>query len=268
MRYPLNPIPGDGNSWLGLNATNTPITNPNKRATATVGVINIFNVNLNTDRRSGDNLITLPDESVNQGQICIVVYAGNASGKGGGNALTFATVSGRPIDNVPTTTNTNRTFIWTDGAQKNSGVVFISNGTNWFVVSYFYGWGWAFEANPAYGNPQVNVTNSVNSVICQGLGTAAGRDYYLPALNSSIVPNSTVGGLIIIKNGQINNFTGTLYHTNPSGGAVTGFFNETQTRLYYVFDTPTYSSIWFAYERRAGENFLRFYPVGYFSGTV
>lgn len=268
MRYPLNPAPGDNfPATIGANATNSPITNPNKVATAVVGRVNIFNVNLNTDRRSGDNLITLPNESGNSGQICIVVYAGNASQKSGGNALTFATASGRSIDNWSTNTNTNRAFIWTDDNQKNSGVVFICDGTNWFVVSYYLGNGWTWENNTAYSNPQANVTNSVNSVICQGAGAVRGRDYYLPPLNTSIVPNSSVSGLILIKNGEITEFTGTLYHTNPSGGGATGFFNETQIRIYNARDTPNYSCLWLVYERRSGENFLRFYPVGYTSGT-
>jgi hypothetical protein len=196
-----------------------------KQATAVIGRINVFDVDSNSARQSGDNSVILPSPSA--GELCMVLYIGKLSSKGSGNSLLFQVTGGSSIDNIYNNTN-NQAYISTNTSNKSTGVVFISDGNNWYVAGYYPGANWAWETSTAVGNTSVNLGTNLLNVT----PFISGKDYYLPP--------STIGAILNIqKNISGMNTSGAIFH--PNG---TGFFNKDIQRIYYN-GNPSNSSTWF-----------------------
>ena len=196
-----------------------------KQATALIGRINVFDVDSNSARQSGDNSVILPSPSA--GELCMVLYIGKLSGKGLGNALLFQVTGGSSIDNIYNNTN-NQAYISTNTSNKSTGVVFISDGSNWYVAGYYPAANWAWETSTAVGNTSVNLGTNLLNVT----PFISGKDYYLPS--------SSIGAILNIqKNLTGMNTSGVIFH--PNG---TGFFNKDIQRIYYN-GNPSNSSTWF-----------------------
>jgi len=119
------------------------VTNSDKIASASINTINVFSVDKNTARQSGDNRINLPTAS--RGAICVIVYAGSNSSKlNDGNVLNIN--SSTTIDNNSEYTSTNTPYIYTDESYKSSGAVCISDGLTWFIAGWYFGSFWQWGA--------------------------------------------------------------------------------------------------------------------------
>lgn len=235
------------------------VTNANKRATAIANRINIFNVNANTDRTSQDNEIALPAAS--SGALCVIVYAGNNGSKASNNSLTFTHTQTIEGPNGPYNNSTNKCWIYSDSNQKNTGILFVSDGTFWYVVGWYFTEGMAWDNTDNRWFQPLQITNiqmTEPSQITQVRIPRNGIDFLLPASIPTITDTST-GGLILFK--ISHDLGGNLvFHTNPPNQGAQAFFNESMQRVYFAFNGGGYSCAWFAYERRAN-GVLYYYPV-------
>jgi hypothetical protein len=245
--YYSNNLPGE---------TTTSVTDPNKIATAQINKVNVFNVNTNSARQSGDNLCTLPTPT--SGALCIVAYAGNASGKGGGNALQFTISSGK-IDTIWPKSGGEKPVILCDDSNKNTGMVFVSDGTNWYIVGWYKTVGARWDNLNGTGLTTISAT-SYNVFAYNPLQTvSASLDRALPAYNASIGNNSY---LLILKNRDIGNNEGNSYFANTTG-STPNTFNESGVNRVVNVDAGkrNYGCTWFVSEVRSGESYIHWYPV-------
>lgn len=196
-----------------------------KQSTAIIGRVNIFDVDAVSARQSGDNCVILPSPVA--GQLCIVLYIGNSSTKAATNALLFQVIDGSSIDNIYTNTSS-QAFIFTDAANKSTGIVFMASATNWYVVGYAPSTSWTWDGVTTPSNPSVNLGTNLFNVT----PFIAGKDYYLP-------PSGTGALINIQKNLTGMNVTGALFHPNGSG-----VFNKSIQRIYYN-GNPSNSCTWF-----------------------
>jgi hypothetical protein len=97
--------------------------------------VNIYTANVNTPRSIQNNYCVLPNPSA--GRFCFVVYDGNAP-KGFSNYLLFIPPVGSSIDDSTKDIGLYYSipYIGCDGNQKSTGIVFVSDGVDWFIVGF------------------------------------------------------------------------------------------------------------------------------------
>lgn len=251
------------NAWYIANyytnniiSTSTNVTNANKIANTSVSRVNVFSVNSNSNRQSGDNRAILPIEE--NGKMCIVAYVGNASSKSAGNALSFSTSSGRGIDNKYNNTN-NFPYIVTDSNVKSTGIVFVSDGTYWYIVGWYNTTGqyWGTDLTPSSTLLTPTRYINFNYLATSPLNTTA--RYVLPQYSSGIGTNSY---FYILKNRNITGGFGIELYTNTHGSGINNVFNETQNVIQNNSTAKrSYGCVWMVSEVRSGETKIHWYPV-------
>lgn len=254
-----------GNYTDSLQSTSTVVPAGVKKANASIG-INIFSVNTNSARESGDNHVVLPTEV--SGQLCIVVYAGNNSYKGGGNALSFSTTSGNGIDKRWNNTN-NFPYIYTDesgedeGKKKSTGIVFISDGTYWYVVGWYRPWCQGWENRSIVSSTQLTPSSYIN--FNYNPNTLSSDTYYTLPQYDVNKPNSY---FYIFKSTNVTGGVGIVLSANPPGistnppTATTNIFNEGMNITYRgCCGGKGYQYVWVISYVKPGESRLRWYPI-------
>jgi len=185
--YIANYYPSQLQGVLPTSTTNS--FAPDKITAASRDTINIFNTTGSAPRQSGDNLCNLP-EFRGDTAMCIVVYSGNVN-RGGGNALLFS--HSRNIDNNPNYNRTTRPYIYANETSKSNGVVFIGDGTTWYIAGWFFGSNWETSTSTYTGYTNTSLGSLDSHTIRTISGTGAGTVYILP----QDVPSETPHVLIV-----------------------------------------------------------------------
>lgn len=242
----MNEYPSNRQSSLSK-ANGSLVTNSDKIASASINTINVFSVDTNTARQSGDNRINLPTPS--RGAICVIVYAGSNSSKlNNGNVLNIN--SSTTIDNNSEYTSTNTPYIYTDESYKSSGVVFISDGLTWFIAGWYFGsfWQWGATDKGRYQDiPSKDAYLRLNTW----------KNQLLYRMASSEAPC-----LKIVKVNHNNRQCYSVANANDS--SVTDVYlntsNSTSSRHCLEYhDGNQYSCVWLASARVGGNTY--YYPI-------
>jgi hypothetical protein len=231
-----------------MGGTTTVVTDATKRSTATANAINIFRTDDAPNRSGGDNHCILPNPAGNAGTLCFVAYGGS-SYKGGGNALSFSTPSG----SIDTYAAWDFPYITVDDGVKSTGAVFISDGTNWYIVgksdSYCVEWKTDQPDNTDNLNRSLTIPGQNGVSIFLSPSTMGTLRYTLPQIENA---------LSIVKLQAVTNY-GVLYYANDNGGT-TNKINENAVRMRNACaGGKSYAANWFVSVRRNG--ILYYYPI-------
>jgi hypothetical protein len=255
----------DGVTWYVANYYPSPIQGSlasagtttftgGKISTAVINTVNNFSTNSSAARKSGDNLINLPTLS-GRPAMCIVVYSGDATcTRSWGNALLFShstLIDGNPAYN----SGSSKAYILANESTKNTGIVFISDGTSWFIAGWFNGSNWAVSSSTSGSNTSLGTLSSNLINVLQGTG--GGIRYRLPQdlLTSPFLllvkarPNSTALEFTsrvssTVGNALINNDTQNMYFNRGTGNTCIWFVRQQivsgDTRYYPIISyTPS-----------------------------
>jgi hypothetical protein len=264
------------NIWYLVNYYTNSIRNTNvivpvepsgKIATASIGV-NIFNVDDISARQSGDNQVILP--TAQSGQMCIVIYAGNSVRKSWGNALSFK--SNNSLYGIDKRFNNTNDFpyIGTDedgvdeGKKKSTGIVFISDGTYWYIVGWYRAWCQGWENRSIVSSTQLTPSSYINFNYTPN--TLSSDTYYtLPQYN---VNDAGKNYFYIFKSTNVSGGVGIVLSANPPGidtnppTATTNIFNEGMNITYRgCCGGKGYQYVWVISYVKPGESRLRWYPI-------
>jgi hypothetical protein len=195
--YIANYYPSPAQSYLP--AVTADLFLSSKVGTASSNTINIFNTNGSSDRQNSNNLCMLPALNGNTA-ICTVVYAGSVD-RLSNNGLIFshydeAIGSSRSIDNNPGY-NSGRPCIIANESRKSNGIVFISDGTTWYIAGWFFGAYWGVSTDHSsisYDTISIGDLNSHSIRVSTGSGS--NTQYRLP----QDTPNETPYFLIVKGN--------------------------------------------------------------------
>jgi len=245
-----------------LPTTSTDVSNANKIANSTINNINIFNTDANANRRDGAaNMVRLPALNGTPG-ICIVVYCGTIDGRTGGNVLLFTSTEAaagteQKIDGPSSSYNntSQKPYIVANETHKNTGIVFITNGTYWYIAGWFNGSNWQTSANPANSGGVTNVQLSplLNNYSYFITTTNGGNRYYiLPQDNPSLNPPA----LLIVK--ARSDATSMEFNSTQAGSGANVVINK-DTKNMYFNTTKTNICVWFVRELLSGV--IRYYPI-------
>lgn len=269
-------IPSQSSTWSiagyysnSIRNTNVivPVDPPGKIATASIGV-NIFNVDDISARQSGDNQVILPTGQ--SGQMCIVVYAGNSVRKSWGNALSFK--SNNDLYGIDKRFNNTNDFpyIGTDedgedeGKKKSAGIVFISDGTYWYIVGWYRAWCQGWENRSIVSSTQLTPSSYINFNYTPN--TLSSDTYYtLPQYN---VNDAGKNYFYIFKSTNVSGGVGIVLSANPPEistnppTATTNIFNEGMNIIYRgCCGGKGYQYVWVISYVKPGESRLRWYPI-------
>lgn len=179
--YVANYYPSPAQSYLPAGTTDSFLSS--KVGAASSNTINIFNTNGSSIRQNNDNLCSLPALNGNTA-ICTVVYAGSVD-RLSNNGLIFdhydeAIGSSRSIDNNPNYDNIGPCIIANE-SRKSNGIVFISDGTTWYIAGWFFGAYWAASTDHSsisYDTTSIGDLNSHSIRVSTGSGS--NTQYRLP----------------------------------------------------------------------------------------
>jgi hypothetical protein len=231
-----------------------PTINPTglSAVSATSDVVDIFSVDsgITPNRTTSNNLVQLPliSNPINTGLIKIIIYAGKNSAKYTGNVLAIQETSGGAlIDNYYTSTI--KPYIQTDSSadanQKNTGIVFISNENQWFVLGYYVTAPWTWLLTPP--NP---ATKIIPNNVLQ-------FDLISPNANDVVQP-PTVQSLNLVKTQTVSGSPIYILFTNQLNGSS---YNEQAQQIYY--DNPTNSTTWIISYSLGGGAFKNYIALAY-----
>lgn len=217
---------------------------------ASASVADIFSTDSTPGRTTVNNLVELPAVSnpTGIGSLKIIVYGGRTSAKYTGNVLAIQEPSGGNfIDNTYGTTT--KPYLQTDAStnanEKNTGIVFISNENQWFVLGYYetspWTWSTATPGSQTYIMP--SNTFQYNNIV-----SASPYVIALPALQS----------LSLVKNLNTSS-TVEFFRIQTSGTSV---FNEAGTVVNYT-GNPTNSTTWILTYATGGGNFKNYIVLSY-----
>lgn len=233
------------NNQSTLVGTGTAVTDPGKISTASLNVLNIFDSDTG-NRPSGDNLVNLPTTS--SPAICCVSYIGAAQ-KQGGNALQFSLLSGTFIDNYDIASN--RPYIITDSSTKSPGIIFINDGTQWYIVGYYYGVNWSWDSN-IEGGYYTLPSSPTQSILITA--PSINKFYYTP---TTINVNPY---FFIIKIGTTSS-TGVRFSSYIQGQTKRDYFNKTSSDRVFYAGNQTNMCLWLFSN---ASTFISWYPlIGY-----
>lgn len=231
-------------------------TDPTKIGNAVTNNVNVFRVPSSGQRLNGNNLCTLPTESQAPGRLCIVVYTGTST-TGSNRALQFA--GNGNIDRRYTSGN--RPFVITDDNNKSTGAVFISDGQCWYIIGYYDTfcqlWGTALNADP--GSTQIS-SDRVRIHVANNSPMNLTQFLILPP-NSALPSGQSY--LVITKIRNVTGGRGFRYYANPPGSTTNSRMGEYTNGNWEnnCGNNIAWNAHWHVCERRAGENFLHWYPV-------
>ncbi len=250
----------DGTNWFignlyktNLNTTSTSSYASGKTGTATANSVNIFNVNNNTSRQSGDNLCTLP--AAVQGGLCMVVYAGNNSDKYNNNALVFRSNASNTytIDYNYYNNSSSQVYIVVNesgASQKSTGILFISDGSGWYIMGSVptFGVSWGTSA---LGSTATTI-NSTNDIQINLTNTSAKNIL----IKDNTVNSTNLKSQLLIMKSKLS--SPDTYYSQDSTHTL-NYFNENVKSIVNVLSGTNYSCYWFVCENRSG--ILHYYPI-------
>ena len=247
---------------LILPTTNSALPSGNKVGNASMNAINIFSTNPYSERQSGDNMVNLPSISANSG-MCIVVYSGNTSAnRTFGNALTFSHTNN--IDRNANYTSSNRPYIVSDltggsPTLKSTGIVFITDGNNWYITGWFNSAYWYMDI-PSSGGGSWGLgssdSNEIDNVISKESGGGGLNRYY--SLPTYVISNPGYFRIIKLVGNQYSGLSGVTFSTYYTGASITNFINDSVTRICYS-NNQTNSCLWLVGINDS--SIIRWYPI-------
>lgn len=211
----------------------------------TSDTVNIFSVDsgITPNRTTSNNLVQLPTVSnpSGEGSLLILVYAGKTSTKYTGNVLFIEEPSGGNL--IDNTYSTLKPYIQTDtsGAEKNTGIVFISNEDQWFILGYYPTTDWSvFPTSP----PSPTRTMSNDLLVLDLLPTTANASEVVqgptPGTDSlSIVKVQGVAGSSPYVTFSVPG-TGNRYNVDTEYTYYTGNAANSATWIVAVYDGSQY----------------------------
>jgi hypothetical protein len=260
-----NSYPSNNQSFLG---DTSDTASGFKLANATINAINVFLTdtpssgpnNGNGTRKNGTNIVNLPTLNGTP-SMCIVVYGGDSSADRQFNNKLGFNYSSRNIDRYYNTGKQPYLVSDTGSSQplKNSGIVFISDGTYWYIAGWFNGAYWAFDSDFYGGSFSLESSSSAqqidNIVSKESGGGGLNRYFALPT-----IPIANPGYFRIIKSvgTQFNGTNGVTFYTFTHGSTQTNYINNSVNRIYYQ-NSQTNSCLWMVGVNSSG--IIRWYPI-------
>jgi hypothetical protein len=260
----------NGTKWFIAGWYNTPLpTTVNsvtvaKTVTAVSRRTNIFSTNSNVNRRSGHNAVDLPAPAGIE--MCIIAYIGdtNAS-RDANNALQIRPPSGGRIDGYEAFP-----YIFCDSNVKSTGIVLFRNtyieasnpngNDKWYIIGWYNTSEWTWTTGPSGWHYTYDVPTNRQRFI---LFPSISWQYMTLPMFTPHVPQLLVYKVQAVYNqangqdepviigGQIGNNPDTMGNN---------FLNETQRGI-IRYAPSEYVCVWFISEQRAGESFIRYYPI-------
>jgi len=185
--------------------------------------------------RTGQNLIRL-EQPINglPGMTTVIYYGSNANSRDTNNALAFQTYNGltNPVDGI----TAGLPYISCDNAQKSTGIVFITDGVNWYIAGWAptSGWNWNDSTN---GSMFINASYSDRDLI--NIQPNANGYYRVPTL----IPNSQY--MLVCKSTTVGSNPGLRYATKDAGNSSSlNTFNTDSKSIYWTQNT-TNTCVWF-----------------------
>ena len=238
-----------------------------KLANAKINAINVFLTDTpssgdnsgNASRKNGTNIVNLPTLNGTP-SICIVVYGGDSSAdRQFYNKLAFNYAS----TNIDRYYNTgNKPYIVSDTGSsqpsKNSGIVFISDGTYWYIAGWFNGAYWAVD-NGGGGYFSLESSSSakqIDNIVSKETGGGGLNRYY--TLPTPAISNPGYFRIIKSVGRQFSGSNGITFSTYSNGGSPTNYINNSCTRIYYQ-NSQTNSCLWMVGVNTNG--LIRWYPI-------
>lgn len=259
-------LSNDGSNWYVMNYYNgvvvggtSDMAGNNTAVTAVVGKVNIYTSSGNP-RSAYNSRVNMP--TAVSGGICIVVYAGQ------NNASLIFYASGNNLDPNWYNNSNNMPYINVDDNNKCTGIIFISDGTNWYIA----GWAgrqscWAWEVNATVSGVTTNANSGISGLYSSI--TIAALDWYdnrlmLPNYDSS----KTAGSYFKIVKMRIEHTYGIIVHSDQLSSGVNCYQNNTfncppaakKTRIWNsCTNLNQYNCMWFVSSVDNGH--IRWYPI-------
>jgi hypothetical protein len=158
-------------------------------------------------------------------------------------------LNGKLIDNLAPS----RPYIYVDNSVKSCGVVFITDGVNWYVVGYYNSSGWDWTSTTNGGGIQL-IASSSNDI--KLTATNANAFYSLPI-------SPTLSYLSVIKTQSIQSSgSGVRYCSFKNGDQSLQFFNESSKGIFYG-GNQTNNCVWFVAqpEYTPSNPLVKYHPV-------
>jgi hypothetical protein len=218
---------------------------------ASSSTVDIFSTDSTPGRTAVNNLVELPAVSnpTGTGSLKILLYGGRTSTKYTGNVLIIEEPSGgNLIDD--TYISTTKPYIQTDtnanANEKNTGIVFISNEDQWFVLGYYDTslWTWGTTA------PSAATKTIPNNTLQFDIISAGAND---------IISTPTVESLSLVKTQTVSGSPPYIVFREQGGGST---FNENGQFVYYT-GNPTNSTTWIVSDSVGGGAFKNYIAVAY-----
>lgn len=258
----INPVAGwyianyyPSTRQISLPTTSTTTPTGRKIASASINAINIFSTNLvggDDTRKSGDNQVNLP--VISAPSMCVVVYSGDTNcGRSINNALMFFHPNN--IDNNTGYNSTNKPYIVTQSGinrpECSTGIVFISDGTRWYITGWFESGNFRWQTDADGGTIPMGVDSNQIDIVGD-IGSGVTRNYYLP-----ITPKINPGYFIISKQLSTSDFYAVQYWSSKFGD-IANVFNENYKLIYYQ-RPQTNVCMWFVGIKDG--TITRYYPI-------
>jgi len=241
------------NIYPGHNQIALPTMNPSglTPVAASGSIADIFSTDSTPGRTTVDNLVELPAVSnpTGIGSLKIIIYGGRTSAKYTGNVLVIQEPSGGNfIDNTYGTTA--KPYLQTDAStnanEKNTGIVFISNENQWFVLGYYETSPWTWETTA----PSAATKTIPNNTLQFDIISAGAND---------MISAPTVESLSLVKTQTVSGSAPYVVFRQQGGGST---FNENGQFVYYTGD-PTNSTAWLLAYAIGGGDFKNYIVLSY-----
>lgn len=230
----------------------------NNNGNAVMNAINNFSTDGVTGRGSTNNAVTLPSLSGTPG-ICVVIYSGNSSAsRGAGNVLICRHLVVNQIDRNPSYTATNQPYILCNESTKNTGVVFISDGTYWYIAGWFDGNNWVDNTSSSSngGFWSMGSANYSVDIVSTTIHPTTPLNVYF-TLPTSIIDNPGYFHIVKIPT-SVETGNKVRFNTYMNGQTNTNFINDQQQEIYYQ-QKQTNSCLWIV-GIKVG-TIMRYYPI-------
>jgi hypothetical protein len=231
----------------------SPLPTGSKSVTAGAGKVNIFRVD-DVTKSTSDNLCYLPSPSSAPGKMCIVVYGGplgkNKFSPGNASNVLYFDVVGGGGNSIIDTPDGGYPFLFTDGPDKSTGVIFISSGSKWCIMGWNQTFGQTWDKNVDAGAPRTPIPANVN--IFNFNNRTGNMHYQMPAYNPALVNASS---LIICKSNGDTSPEGAVFHAE-------GVSNRFNDDIYRIFlDGYPYSCMIFVTYIDTTNSRTCYYPI-------
>jgi hypothetical protein len=246
--YIANYYPSPAQSYLPAGTTGSPLLS-SKVGTASTNTINIFNTNGSSNRQNSNNLCMLPALNGNTA-ICTVIYAGNVN-RLTNNGLIFSHYDedisdDRSIDNNPAY-NVGGPCIIANETSKSNGIVFISDGTVWYIAGWFFGAYWGASTSDTSSPTTISIGDLNSHTIRVTTTSGSNIEYRLPQDTPSETPY-----FLIVKGNPTTSLMKFNVHTGDR------FISENLKIIQMDGITPNICT-WFV--RQVTSGVTRYYPV-------